>query len=292
MAKTKYVDKKFQKKTMDFIDLINRILADEGDSMTVRQLHYALVSAGHIENTRNEYSRVCNTVNDARMAGLIDWEAIEDRTRWVRCNAHWENPKEAVLDTARQYMTDWRATQPIYVECWIEKDALIGVLEPLRAEYDVPVFSCRGYPSSTALRDAAFRLRGQTHRENRVILYGGDFDPSGLDITRSIQDTLRTFGAYADVRRVGLTWEQIQQYNPPPCFAKDSDKRSAKYKTLFGDKSWELDALGTRVLREIYRDHIIALTDFELIRAAQEHDREGVYQLSAIHNSWDRLFQS
>ena len=112
--------------------------------LTARQLYYQLVSRGVIENNQKNYNNITTTLKNGRMAGLIDWDAIEDRTRAVRVNQHWESPQQILYAATDTYMVDRRASQPIYVEAWIEKDALIGVLEQVARMHDVPCFSCRG----------------------------------------------------------------------------------------------------------------------------------------------------
>lgn len=236
----------------------------KGFILTARQLYYQLVSRGVIENNQKNYNNITTTLKNGRMAGLIDWDAIEDRTRTVRVNQHWESPQEILQAAADSYIIDRRVTQPIYIEAWIEKDALIGVLEQVARGYDVPCFSCRGYPSATTIREAALRFKGKDHG---VILYAGDHDPSGLNITENISERLQVFGAEnVTVKRVALTDEQIKQLNPPPNPVKKTDTRAKAYIKEHGQYSWELDALDPQVLIDLFAREIEALTDNDLYR--------------------------
>lgn len=283
--KQKYKDINFHAKTLAMIELMDEIAGDymaSGFKLTVRQLYYQLVARDIVPNTQASYKRVATTANDARMAGLLDWDVIEDRTRYVRENAHWTSPAEIIEHAADQYMVDRRATQPIYIEAWVEKDALVGVLHSVSKSLDVPCFSCRGYPSSSALRDAAGRFKMNEHREARVILYAGDHDPSGLDIPRSIREGLRTFGVNVIVKRIALTMEQIRTYNPPPNPAKETDSRASSYMQLHGAYSWELDALEPRVLSDLYTNAVRELTneyEYSLLRDIERADRNELYGL-------------
>ena len=243
---------------LSLIDSITQEYMANGFVLTARQLYYQLVSRGVIENKQANYQNITNTLKDGRMAGLIDWDSIEDRTRTVRSNQHWDSPQQILYAATDTYMVDRRASQPIYVEAWIEKDALIGVLEQVARMHDVPCFSCRGYPSASALRDAATRF---IEKDGGVILYAGDHDPSGLDIPRYISDQLRIFGADVIVKRIALTDEQIRRFNPPPNPAKETDTRAAGYIAEHGKYSWELDALDPQVLADLYDKEIEALTD-------------------------------
>ena len=49
--------------------------------MTVRQIYYQLVARGHVENTVRSYDNVQALINNARLAGLLDWDSMEDRER-------------------------------------------------------------------------------------------------------------------------------------------------------------------------------------------------------------------
>lgn len=127
----KYIERKFGKRSLEIIEIANQIIEEyqeAGFDLTLRQLYYQFVSRDIIPNRQAEYSKLGNVINDARLAGLIDWEVIVDRTRNVRYNSHWEKPSEIIDSAARQYQIDKRSTQDIYLEVWIEKDALSGII--------------------------------------------------------------------------------------------------------------------------------------------------------------------
>ena len=253
MGKFKYKDIKFQDKSLETIKRVNAIVAeysDQGYELTLRQVYYQLVARGYIPNNERSYKNLGNLINDGRLAGLIDWYAIVDRTRNLRRNSHWDSP-ESVIDSARySYMLDRWENQPNYVEVWVEKDALIGIVSQICAKLDVPHFSCRGYTSQSEMWAAAQRFIRQDWRESRTIIHLGDHDPSGIDMTRDIQERLGMFGADVFVKRVALTIEQIDTFDPPPNPTKLSDARAGGYIEEYGHECWELDAL------EIGRAHV------------------------------------
>jgi hypothetical protein len=209
------------------------------------------------------------------MAGLVDWEAIEDRTRGLRSRTHWENPAEILEATERSYHIDMWAGQQFRVEVWIEKDALVGVIENTCRLYDVPFLSCRGYLSQSEMWAAGQRIEEYIRNNQKVIiLHLGDHDPSGLDMSRDIRDRLLTFigeslldrgseGDYFEVRRIGLTIDQVKKYNPPPNPAKQTDSRFFGYIEKYGDKSWELDALSPEVINAIISKHVAEVVEKE-----------------------------
>lgn len=267
---------KFKTKTKKLIQSIDELMTSyskNGMKITVRQVYYQLVARNIIENSKKHYDRISEIVSAGRMTGLLDWDCIEDRTRFSRQNAHWDSPKEIISAAAAQYAIDKRETQPYYVECWIEKDSLISILEKICKHLDVPCFSCRGFPSITALHDAAERFRSQD-RES-VILYAGDHDPSGLKIPKTITETLTAFGVDVEMRRIGLTIEQIDLLGLPPFPAKEQDKNYAEYvKTTGLTQAWELDALPPEKLSEIFENEISKLTDFEAYKGMCKIEKE------------------
>ena len=318
-------------------ETICRAYAEQGYDLTLRQLYYQFVARDLIPNTDRSYKNLGSIINDARLAGYLSWDYLVDRTRNVRRNGHWTEPGGIVRDAARSYHTDLWIDQPIRVEVWIEKDALVGVLEPVCDELDVPLFSCRGYTSQSEMWAASQRLRqwiegtpDDEEGQHVVILHLGDHDPSGIDMTRDIRDRLKLFlrgdwiaecgqeaassflaydtdvepdsddwedwprklqdqfaehvemyeGHWGDaltVKRIALTREQIDQYQPPPNPAKVTDSRAGAYIAEHGRQSWELDALDPATLSALVRTHVAAHTDHDRMRAqreAMEADRE------------------
>lgn len=239
----------------------------QGFDLTLRQLYYQFVARDLIPNRQQEYKRLGDVVNDARLAGLIDWDSIVDRTRHVRSLATWEHPTGIVSACAQQFRIDRWAKQPHRVEVWIEKDALVGVIAGVCDELRVPYFSCRGYTSQSEMWAASQRLLEHSgNGQQPIILHFGDHDPSGVDMTRDIEDRLALFMRHEgvdppEVRRLALNFDQVRRYNPPPNPAKITDSRAGRYIRKFGRESWELDALDPATLAQLIRDEIQGLID-------------------------------
>jgi hypothetical protein len=197
---------------------------------------------------------------------------------------------------AEQFRYDRWLTQPNYVEVWFEKDALMGVFERVAHEWRLPFFSCRGYPSDSEVWGAAQRLariarRGRELRPRHVVvLHFGDHDPSGIDMTRDIEDRLSLFGApLVEVRRLALNMAQVEQYDPPPNPAKESDSRFTGYQTLFGDESWELDALEPSVLAQLVDDEVLQLLDRDAWDKELTREKKARRELKAISDDYDNI---
>jgi len=295
MPKVCYTPKNFHHLSLVRISQANSIITAytaQGFKLTLRQLYYQFVSRDLIPNTMRSYKQLGEVINDGRLAGMIDWNAIEDRTRNMRCNSHWSSPNEIVGACARQFRFDLWADQDNYCEVWVEKDALVGVLEGICTELDTPYFACRGYTSQSEMWAAAQRLIGCEDEGKRTfIIHLGDHDPSGIDMTRDIQDRLRLFESEVEVRRIALNFDQVENYNPPPNPAKTTDARYETYRALHGEESWELDALEPRVIVDLIRDEVESLLDMDVWEESVGRQEEARRQLETVSSQWDKVVE-
>ncbi len=257
-----YKSVRFRADTLRLIDTLNDIVEDyiaQGYVLTVRQLYYQMVARGHIENTERSYKHITGVVNDARLSGLIDWDGIEDRTREFIKRSRWTSPAEILRAVAKQYHEDLWVGQQNRVFVIVEKEALAGVLEGVCHRFDVPLLAARGYPSGTVLREFAQVDLNPTSEAGQtpVILHLGDHDPSGIDMSRDLQERMDLFASgLVDFRRIALNMLQIKALNPPENPAKVTDSRFEDYRKQYGDKSWELDALTPSYLVQLVEANI------------------------------------
>lgn len=269
MRKIAYIKKKFHAESLCLIDKANTIIqdySDQGYVLSLRQLYYQFVSRGWLDNTEKSYRNLGSLINDGRLAGLVPWDCLEDRTRHIRAVTTWDSPKEILEVAAESYRVDCWRDQNCYLEVWVEKDALLGVLEQVCTNWGVAYFSCRGYASQTAVWEASERL---AHKQNPVVLYLGDHDPSGLDMTRDLKLRFEVFDCDVKVDRLALNQDQVDRYTPPPNPAKVTDARFTQYQKDHGDESWELDALEPSVLSGIVDDAIKSYVDLDKFRKQQ-----------------------
>jgi len=285
--KIQYVEKRFSAPSLEIIHTANRIIreyAEEGFDLTLRQLYYQFVARDLLPNTNKSYKRLGSIVNDARLAGLIDWEQMVDRTRFLRTHPSWDDPAEILRACSQQYQVDMWQKQKYRPEVWIEKDALVGVIEEVCSENSVPYFSCRGYTSQSEMWRAAMRLdRWRTAGQSPYIIHLGDHDPSGIDMTRDIEDRLVVFGcALIRVERLALNLDQINEFDPPPNPAKITDSRAHGYIAKYGNQSWELDALDPLVLSGIIEQEIENLKDLDEWNASLERQRQGRQRIAEL----------
>ena len=261
--KEKFINKKFKEESLIMIGTANSIIEEyqkKGFDLTLRQLYYQFVSSDTLPDhwvdketgsTNNEksYKKLGSIINDGRLAGLIDWDSIVDRTRIVRRNSYWDDVESILWSAAASYSVNKWENQSERIEVWVEKDALIDVVGKACSPLDTPYFSCRGYVSQSAMYEASKRI--SDYGCDTTIYYLGDHDPSGLDMVRDITDRLNMFDTNCFIIPIALTKYQIKRLNPPPNPAKITDSRAAKYIKEYGQKSWELDALEPEYIVEL-----------------------------------------
>lgn len=285
--KIKYIEaKRWIATTKKYLAAVTAVCEEyrlQGYRLTLRQLYYQLVSKDLIPNQQKEYKRLSHFLTQARMAGLVDWDIIEDRIRVPKKNGEWDSIQDIVASAVHSYRLPRWDDQDNYVEIWVEKDALSGVLSPIASQYHVALMVNRGYSSATAMHDAARRLRNHGDEgDNVTILYLGDHDPSGEDMVRDVEDRLRIFGCQAKVKKIALTMEQIEKYNPPPNPVKMQDVRSGGYTAKHGDSCWELDALKPDVLHKLLLKEIKKLIDMDRYNAVIEKEQADIARLKEV----------
>lgn len=260
-----YKEMKFQKATLKLIALVNEIIESyrrQGFVLSVRQLYYQLVARALIENTEKSYKRIASILNDARIGGYIDWDAIEDRGRDIEVRGRWTDGAQIVRAAANSFHMDQWVSQESRVFVIVEKAALAGVLGGVCQRYDVPLLAARGYPSVSVVRELVLdHFLPAIQRDQTIhILHLGDHDPSGIDMTRDLDERIGMFLEHdqfeASVNRIALTMPQIEEKNPPPNPAKTTDSRFADYVKIHGDESWELDALEPSFLVNLVKAQI------------------------------------
>jgi hypothetical protein len=254
----------------------------QGFKLTLRQLYYQFVARAIIENSQQSYKRLGSIINDARIAGQLDWDAIEDRTRNLETLASWETPGDLLEACADQFKYDLWADQDHRVEVWVEKEALVGIIQPICDELRVPYFACRGYTSQSEAWAAGRRFKGYNgENQGVVVLHLGDHDPSGIDMTRDNLERIQLFSEFGDVKliRLALNEEQVHRYRPPPNPAKVTDSRAEGYIAKFGHESWELDALEPKVIADLIRRNVKKYRDAEVWRESLEREEKAQERL-------------
>lgn len=311
--KARYISWNPSASTLDMIakaeEIINELRA-QGYTLTLRQLYYQFVAKGLLPNKQQNYKRLGDILNKARLAGWIDWESIEDRVRTMRKRSHWDHPRGVMKSAAASWGMDlWRG-QKYRPEVWIEKDALAGVAERVATKWDVPMLVCRGYTSQSAMYDAGERfndwIKGREESEGEedgetvtipgrepaqpIIFYLGDHDPSGIQMAEDIDKRMEMFTSESGlVRRIALNMDQVRRHNPPPNPAKETDSRFAQYVAVHGSKCWELDALHPKVIAETIEKAIKSVLDEDMWKARKAIQEGHRGNLVTAAKRWDEV---
>lgn len=251
--------------------------------LTIRGLHYRLVSRG-MTNSMQHYKRVVSAMIKARWDSLIDFDTFSDHDREMIGTTDYEktsvideieNAKEQIEAWMNSYWKNKWENQPNYVEVFIEKKALQGVFQSVCRDNDIALGACKGYPSLTFLHEAYLRFfKACSKGKKPIILYFGDYDPSGEDIPRSIKQNLWDFGVSVDVRRISLLKSQVIEWELPPAPAKRGDSRTANWDGL---GQVELDAVSPKKLQSMCKEAISSVFNQSLYNdliSTQKEERE------------------
>ena len=290
MACITYVKKTFTSASRATIQSAREIIEEyvqNGFDLTLRQLYYQFVARDLIPNTQRSYKRLGSLINDARLAGQIDWDHLVDRTRALKSLSSWETPGDIIRSAAHSFHVNMWEGQDYRPEVWIEKDALVGVIEPICNSLDVPFFSCRGYTSQSTMWRASQRLRRYSSEgQTPVVIHLGDHDPSGIDMSRDIKDRLHMFRSDLEFIRIALNRDQIDLYSPPPNPTKVTDSRAAAYMAEHGNESWELDALDPTEMESLIERTILSFRDEKKWAAQERLEQEGQDSLMEAADRW------
>lgn len=280
------------KKTVEQANEIITEMAEQGYTLTLRQLYYQFVRRNCIPNNEKEYKRLGRLVTQARESGVMDWLAIEDRGRTSYNFPCEEDLANVVKGIKEELIYDLWARQDTYIEVWVEKQALESVIARPCSRLMVPYMACKGYLSASEAWRAGMRFQDAIARDKHpLLIHLADHDPSGLNMTEDNRDRVSMFAESLDVEvsRIALNMDQVDQYKPPPNPAKESDSRSVGYVKRFGKHSWELDALEPGVIDALIEDKIRDYIDTDAWEAVLKEQAKARKPLAALSNNWDKV---
>jgi hypothetical protein len=283
---------KRQRRTKAQVEAVREAAREElaaGHPMTLRQVHYRLVSRDDIihPNTVAAYDTLGGWLRDDRLDGDIPWEWMEDRLRQPHRWAMWDGPREFLHSIRGQYSRNVWLDQEHYVEVWCEKDALSGIFTGVLGAYGVTLNVGRGYDGWSSIKRAADRYYYYLEERGMetTVLYFGDFDPSGEDMHRSLQERFETLGVYPEMPKVALTHQDARRL--PGDVTKAGDTRAAAFIAKYGDLAVELDALPVGELRARIRRAVEGLMDMDLLAENARIERD---ERRALRERIDRMF--
>ena len=258
--------------------------------LSVRQVHYRLLNnppfihASKPDSTyRNDarsYTRLIDLLTRARVAGLVPMQAIADETRPVSLWQTHATAGDYLAGELRNfgfgYRRDLLQTQTAHIELWLEKLTVRSIIEPLAAEYSLPMTTGRGYSSLSAIYQAVRRFRA-SGKARLVVLAVTDHDPEGSDIPASLAHNLTgDFGLFAvEVVKVALTGAQAKRLAlPPVATAKRTGSRYKAFVRHHGEHIFELESLPPEQLQLLVRQAIEEVLDMAAFRREVEAERQ------------------
>jgi hypothetical protein len=229
--------------------------------ITVRGVAYKLFVRNLIPSMdTNDVRRVSRLLLAAREEDTIPWEWIVDETRELERASTWDSPEQYANAVARSYRLDNWNQQPHRVEVWSEKGTIRGVLQPVLDQYAVGFRVMHGFGSATAVHEVAEHFDGRP----LIILYVGDYDPSGMYMSECDLPTRfeKYAGHHVDLRRIALKKPKHTRHLPWfPAADKKDDPRYAWFVANCGDQCWELDAMDPNALRDLVKREIKKLIE-------------------------------
>ncbi len=284
---------KWTRKNIDKAQNVSDVIDDLKNylPLTLRQLYYRLVASGTIENNRSQYTMLSTLVKNMRLAGLMSWNVITDRTRRQTDINGYTNKKDfidiEVNNFLKYYSRNLTQGQNKMIELWVEKDALATIFEDVAFEYSIRAVVCRGYQSTSFIKNYYDRaVSALADGKQPVILYFGDFDPSGIQMFEATQESLELEMNLYDIeyKRIALNLSDIDNYKLPnePDAVKKTDTRYNKFVEKYGLYAVELDALHPSILKQIAVDAVKSELDMDMFDMEKEKQGLDVIDIELI----------
>lgn len=288
MPRRKFIWTKNQLEKLGKVKDILKELA-EYKPLTLRQIYYQLVGKGWIPNNKSQYNMLSNLLKWARINEEVSWDDIEDRIRKYHNLLGWNNKESFQKDELEKFLEGYRRdllqTQDKYLEIWIEKDALASIFSRIARQYTVSVVVCRGFSSVSFLNDFKERL-SYYHNKKSIMLYFGDFDPSGVEMLETMEVTLRDELNINNIefKRIALQKEDIFRYKLPhnPDALKITDSRARKHIEQYGEIAVELDALRPDILERKIHTALQEELNMKIFRQEQRKEKIDLSNISKV----------
>ena len=272
------------KKSLDLIEAMYTI-AEAAQPITGRGVGYKLFAAGLIPSMgRADMQRVYRLLKEAREQDIIPWEWIVDESRELERRASWDDPEQYTRCVINGYRRDYWNQQPVNVEVWSEKGTIRGVIQPVLDNYGVGFRVMHGFGSATEVYNVAQNFDGK----DLVVLYVGDWDPSGLCMSeQDLPDRLSKYdGDHVVLERIALVRSQLTGLPSFPASDKKNDPRYKWFTRHYGARCWELDALDPNKLRDCVEENILANIEDEAWERCKVVERAERDSLRTVMKKW------
>jgi len=260
-----------QKRRRDWSAILDKaatIVVSYETSVTLRQLFYRLVAAEILPNTQVAYQTLSSRTAAARRRGTFP--TLIDRTRGIHRYQSFRGPDQARAWLRRIYRRDRTEGQEVSIYLGVEKAGIVEQLQAWFGDLGIPILALGGYSSQSYVD--TIKEDVQARDRPAILIYAGDFDPSGEDIDR---DFLKRADCFDDAVRVALTVDQVEQYSLPEQMGKKSDSRAQGFIRRHGRLvQVELDALPPELLHNLYEKAIAEHWDTSVFETVVRRERE------------------
>jgi len=275
-------------KTLAFESAILAIVAERAP-ITVRGVAYALFTRGLIESmVKNNTQKVSRVMTAMREIGTLDWTQIVDGTRAVDRISTWANPSQIIDAAVRGYRRNYWQDQPTLIEVWSEKSTVAGLLAPVLDEFGVTFRVQKGFGSYTAVRQAAEDSLDVPDHQSPIVLYIGDYHPSGLYMSEiDIPARLSRYGAQWQFQRIAVLKSDTENLPSFDASTKLADPRHRWFVKHYGHTCWELDAIDPNDLRQRVREQIETRLNLPAWEHAKRTEAVEVESMKSFHLTWN-----
>ena len=265
--------------SLELVRAVQEVLAEYRDHLplTIRQTFYRLVATRGFDKTENAYTRLCETVNRARRAGLIRFAAIRDDGPARYEPANYADSASFLAEMradAQRCRLDRQDGQPVRLWVLCEAGGMAPMLARVANPYGVPVLTSGGFDSLTAKHGLAHELAGAMDMGAPAeALHMGDLDPSGEHLFTSLAEDVGAMcealcGARPRFTRLAVTRQQADRLGLPTSPPKPTDRRR------FTGDTVQCEAIAPDMLEGILRDAIEARRNAATARAVLEREAE------------------
>jgi hypothetical protein len=284
-----YIGKRGRRTTAEMAWLKFRLymLGSQEWPTTVRGMYYRMVSADYLPKDDRSYNLVQRTILSMRRDGTMPWRWITDSSRRVWGRPRFGDMASYASYIAENYRKDYWNDSLVNVEVWCEKDAMQGVIAPVvLQEFGLDLYVSKGQSSASYLYEAAEQVREDGRPT--VVYVLSDFDPAGFRIAEKIEDGLKEHiptEQSLSVRRIAVSYEQVQQHNLVTRPVKKDDKGAGGFIARYGDECCELEAMPATTLRALLREHLhthMSRDRLRVLKMAEEQEREGLARMEGI----------
>jgi hypothetical protein len=217
------------------------------------------------------YKAVQYRMKVLRREGRLPYSWVTDATRRGFFTPTYSDKGEFLRRVKGLYRADLWEHSDYYCEVWCESRSIAGVIEADCEELAVSLYPSGGFTSLTLAYQAADYINDECRDRPVVIFYIGDYDPSGVLIDVSIERELRKhLRPEIDLQfiRIGITKEQIEEYDLPTKPRKATEKRSPHIL-----ETVEAEAMPAAIMRELLRVNIEALLPERALAIAEAEEQ-------------------